>query len=288
MLTVIYPVIVFVSLIVKPPEDTFYPLTAHTARLLMCADLKLLSRYVERYAINYYGPLLWWNQPTFIALTWSKLIFEDMIELIIQLLFILYIEKDNTGLVLMMAISLTGSSIITSFMTIYFKQTSQLDYESLKKVKESIFNSINSGNEHGYVQSDELLGQHLVDQPSNENSEQPSNESIDQPMNQNRLREIIVNESSQSKILKICLNFGLGLVEESKHGYGSNAIVLSNRRNQYISHRPSSLQLEDFDKENIDLNRRHTACASHRLQNNRQDTLRYFYLKKFLPVFMYP
>ena len=137
-LTILFPVIVFISLIVKPPEDTFYPLTAHTARLLMCADLKLLSRYVERYAINYYGPLLWWNQPTFIALTWSKLIFEDMIELIIQLLFILYIEKDNTGLVLMMAISLTGSSIITSFMTIYFKQTSQLDYESLNNVKQFI------------------------------------------------------------------------------------------------------------------------------------------------------
>ena len=234
MLTVIYPVIVFVSLIVKPPEDTFYPLTAHTARLLMCADLKLLSRYVERYAINYYGPLLWWNQPTFIALSWSKLIFEDMIELIIQLLFIFYIHDNNKGYVLMMAISLTGSSIITSFMTIYFKQTSQLDYESLNKVKESIFNSINSGREHGYVPSNEPLDQPL-DQPSNENSEQPSNEPIGQPINQNRLREIIVDESNESKILKICLNFGLGLVEESKHGHGNNAIALSNHRNQYIS-----------------------------------------------------
>lgn len=58
VLTILYPFIVFVSLIVKPPEQTFYPLTAHTARLLMCADLKLLSRYVERYAINYYGALL--------------------------------------------------------------------------------------------------------------------------------------------------------------------------------------------------------------------------------------
>ena len=93
VLTILYPLIVFISLIIKPPEHTFYPLTAHTARLLMCADLKLLSRYVERYAINYYGPLLWWNQPNFITLSWLKLIFEDFVELIIQLLFILYIRE---------------------------------------------------------------------------------------------------------------------------------------------------------------------------------------------------
>ena len=128
----------FISLIVKPPEDTFYPLTAHTARLLMCADLRLLSRYVERYAINYYGPLLWWNQPNFITLSWFKLIFEDFVELVIQMLFILYIEKDNTGFVLMTAISLTGSSIISSFMTIYFKQTSQLGHNEEIEVKEFI------------------------------------------------------------------------------------------------------------------------------------------------------
>ena len=139
VLTILFPVIVFISLIIKPPEDTFYPLTAHTARLLMCADLKLLSRYVERYAINYYGPLLWWNQPNFITLSWSKLIFEDLVELIIQLLFILYIHKDNTGFVLMTAMSFTGSSIFSSFTTIYFKQTSQLDHDNLVWVKNFIY-----------------------------------------------------------------------------------------------------------------------------------------------------
>ena len=138
ILTILFPVIVFISLIVKPPEDTFYPLTAHTARLLMCADLKLLSRYVERYAINYYGPLLWWNQPTFITLSWFKLIFEDMIDLVIQLLFISYIHKENTGLVLMTAIGFTGSSIISSFMTIYLKETSELDHDNLVWIKHFI------------------------------------------------------------------------------------------------------------------------------------------------------
>ena len=129
-LTVLFPIIVFVSLIVKPPERTFYPLTAHTARLLMCADLKLLSRYVERYAISYYGALLWWNQPTYITLSWIKLIFEDMIELVIQLLFIFYIDTGDRGPVIMTAISLTGASIIGSFIVIYSKQTSRLNRDN--------------------------------------------------------------------------------------------------------------------------------------------------------------
>ena len=104
----------------------------------MCADLRLLSRYVERYAINYYGPLLWWDQPNFITLSWLKLIFEDFVELVIQMLFIFYIHENNNGYVLITAISLTGSSIISSFITIYFKQTSQLGHDKEKKVKEFI------------------------------------------------------------------------------------------------------------------------------------------------------
>ena len=138
-LTVLYPFIVFVSLIVKTPERTFYPLTAHTTRLLTCADLKLLSRYVERYAINYYGALLWWNQPTFILLTWIKLIFEDMIELVIQLLFVFYIDTGNRGPVIMTAISLTGASIIGSFIIIYTKQTSRLNIDSQVAVQNFIY-----------------------------------------------------------------------------------------------------------------------------------------------------
>ena len=147
VLTILFPVIVFVSLIFKPPEDTFYPLTAHTVRLLMCADLRLLSRYVEKYAINYYGPLLWWNQPTFITLSWIKLIFEDLVELIIQILFILYIHKENTGLVMMTAIGFTGSSIISSFITIYLKETSELDHVNLFWIKHFILYNTTRGND---------------------------------------------------------------------------------------------------------------------------------------------
>ena len=147
VLTILFPVIVFVSLIFKPPEDTFYPLTAHTVRLLMCADLRLLSRYVEKYAINYYGPLLWWNQPTFITLSWIKLIFEDLVELVIQILFILYIHEKNTGLVMMTAIGFTGSSIISSFITIYLKETSELDHVNLFWIKHFILYNTTRGND---------------------------------------------------------------------------------------------------------------------------------------------
>ena len=138
-LTVLFPLVVFVSLIVKTPERTFYPLTAHTTRLLMCADLKLLSRYVERYAINYYGALLWWNQPTYIALSWIKLIFEDMMELLVQLLFIFHIGTKDSQLVLFASICFTGASILGSFIVIYTKQTSRLNIDDQVAVQNFIY-----------------------------------------------------------------------------------------------------------------------------------------------------
>ena len=76
---IMFPFVVFTSLLFKQPEHTFDPVAAHTTRLLSCADLKLLSKYVERYAINYYGPLLCWNQSSYTDLSKFKTLFEDTI-----------------------------------------------------------------------------------------------------------------------------------------------------------------------------------------------------------------
>ena len=147
MLTILFPFVVFVSLIIKPPKDTFYGITAHTCRLLVWSDLKLLSKYIERHAINYYGPLLWYDQPTYIALSWIKLIFEDMWEFIVQLIFILFIRKQKderikddirTIQIVFLSLFFTWTSIFSSFLTIYFKQTSQLSSDNLIWVKNNI------------------------------------------------------------------------------------------------------------------------------------------------------
>ena len=53
-----------------------------------------------------------------------------MIELVIQLLFIFYIDTADRGPVIMTAISLTGASIIGSFIVIYSKQTSRLNRDN--------------------------------------------------------------------------------------------------------------------------------------------------------------
>ena len=130
---------------------------------MTCSDLKLLSKYVERHAINFYGPLLCYDQPTFITLSWIKLIFEDIIEFAVQLTFILHIqvlylrnvdnenekrfengeelfEKPNNDIyqILLISICFTGSSILSSFITIYFKQTSRLSKDDLAWVKMNI------------------------------------------------------------------------------------------------------------------------------------------------------
>ena len=156
----------------------------------MCADLKLLSRYVERYAINYYGPLLWWNQPNFITLSWIKLIFEDLVELIIQLLFIFHIHKNNKGFVLMNAVSFTGSSIISSFIIIYLKQTSQLGFKKEKKVKKFIItrneieqeirvpaNPANIQSHRSLIRRDNLVLNESSNQVQNNNSNVPQDAS---------------------------------------------------------------------------------------------------------------
>ena len=136
-LTVTFPCFIFISILIRPPEKTFYPLTAHTTRLLMVADLRLLSKYIERYTINYYGPLLCWDQPNFISLSWIKLIFVDLVQFIIQMLFLHSIGGINI-IVKFVYLILTGSSILSSFLIMYNKCTSNLKENNLEEVKNFI------------------------------------------------------------------------------------------------------------------------------------------------------
>ena len=158
-LTVTFPCFIFLSILIRPPEKTFYPLTAHTTRLLMVADLRLLSKYIERYTINYYGPLLCWDQPNFISLSWIKLIFEDLVQFIIQILF-LYVIGGINALVITIALTLTGISMLSSFLIIYKKYTSNLQENDLKEVNDFIHengltdSSMNIGIAVNFIKSD--------------------------------------------------------------------------------------------------------------------------------------
>ena len=142
-LTITFPCLIFLTFLMKSPKKTFYPLTAHTTRLLMVADLRLLSKYIERYTINYYGPLLWYNQPNFITISWIKLIFEDLVQFIIQMLF-LYVIGGIDAMVIFISLSLTGISIIGSFLIIYFKYTSNLNENDLREVNNFIHSNGNT------------------------------------------------------------------------------------------------------------------------------------------------
>ena len=139
---ILYPSFVFISLIIHPPEDVFYGLTAHTSRLLLLADFRLLSRYIDRYAINYYWSFLWFSQPTYITLSWIKLIFEDIIDFVVQLLFFFLfsriVRNSDFELFLTVSLILTSKSILSSVHIIYFKQTSRLSEDDLTWVMEAI------------------------------------------------------------------------------------------------------------------------------------------------------
>ena len=151
-LTITFPCVIFISILKKPPEKTFYPLTAHTTRLLMVADLRLLSKYIERYTINYYGPLLCWDQPNFITLSWIKLIFEDLVQFIIQMLF-LYVIGGIDAMVITISLGLTGVSMVSSFLIIFKKYTSNLKESDLREVNDFI-------HDNGIVDSSMNIGIH--------------------------------------------------------------------------------------------------------------------------------
>ena len=119
----------------------------------MVADLRLLSKYIERYTINYYGPLLCWNQPNFITLSWIKLIFEDLVQFVIQILF-LYVIRGIDAMVITVSLILTGVSIINSFLIICKKYTSNLRERDLREVNDFI-------HENGYVDSSMNIGYHF-------------------------------------------------------------------------------------------------------------------------------
>ena len=125
----------------------------------MVADLRLLSKYIERYTINYYGPLLCCDQPNFITLSWIKLIFEDLVQFIIQILF-LYVIGGINVLVITIALSLTGISMLSSFLIIYKKYTSNLNENDLKEINDFILtngitdSSMNIGIAADFIRSD--------------------------------------------------------------------------------------------------------------------------------------
>lgn len=137
--TIGYQIFWFLRLIMKLPKSTFCPLTSHTTRLLMCADFKFLAMAVDKFSVTYYERFLWWRVPTFKILALFKLIFEDIIQWALQVIYLfLASEKDKNLLIIIISLCFSFPAILSSVLALIYNKTSSLttkDYDDLVRSK---------------------------------------------------------------------------------------------------------------------------------------------------------
>ena len=128
--SIIYQVWWFIRMIIgRQPKSTFDPLYSNTSSLAYSASFKCLGEFIDRFWIPYYGHLSdYFNAKK--ALAFIKLIVEDCLQCMIQILFLLR-RNSNDGVYYQLWISLTlsGLSALTSIAVIFGDATSPLSNE---------------------------------------------------------------------------------------------------------------------------------------------------------------
>ena len=153
--TIFYQIMCFVRLIFKSPKTTFNPLTSHSTRLLMWSDFRMLGMWVDKFSVSYYESIFKFRIPTFKILAFFKLVFEDIAQASIQVIYLLFISENQdegesnkisegkvttkqVSLVIITAISLWFAfpSMLSSILSIIYNTTSSLkknDYDKMMK-----------------------------------------------------------------------------------------------------------------------------------------------------------
>ena len=138
--TLLYQLWLFISLLWKTPTSTICPLTSQTTRLLMCSDNKFLSKVVDKFTVTYYDKFLFWRYPTHKILVLLKLIFENFIQLIIQLLYLIFEKRENTSLpTILVSLSFTLPCIALSIYILTHDVGSTIDKDDYKEFIDSKF-----------------------------------------------------------------------------------------------------------------------------------------------------
>ena len=138
-LTLSYQLFLFINLLWKTPTSTFCPLTSQTTRLLMCSDSKFLAMVVDKFTVTYYDKFLFWRFPTYKILVFSKLILEDVLQWIIQIIYLVLEKRENKSLpTIILSLSFTFPCIAISIyiLTHYAGSTlNKWDYEEMVNSK---------------------------------------------------------------------------------------------------------------------------------------------------------
>ena len=122
-------------LIGKQPKSTIHPLYSNTSCLAYSASFKWLGEFLDRFSIQYYGRLISrFNAKQELALV--KLIVEDLLQCLIQILFLsMRNSTDGVYFQIFISLSLSGFSALTSIGVIFSDATSPLstaDFNSLR------------------------------------------------------------------------------------------------------------------------------------------------------------
>ena len=138
LLTIAYQIILFVLLTFKSSSKTFWPLTAHTTRLLLWGDNKMLATILNKYTITYYNKVCCWRLSTHKILLMLKLILEDFIQWSIQITYLaLSDEKYKNIPLIIMSLCFTIPCILVSIVFLIIKEGSPLNNQNFEDLRES-------------------------------------------------------------------------------------------------------------------------------------------------------
>jgi len=127
----------------RQPTSTYNPLYSNTANLAYCASLKSVGSFCDKFSVNYYGFMGTDKFSAVKAIAFNKLVFEDLLQCSIQVLF--YVNREdimgtasNFQMVftILFSISLSGLSALSSIGILITDVTSPLsveDYKTLDK-----------------------------------------------------------------------------------------------------------------------------------------------------------
>ena len=134
-MTLLYQFFWLSMLVFRSPKGTFWPLTSHTTRVLLCADYRLLAMFVEKFSVSYYSNFYCLQTSTNKILAASKLVFEDIIQCSLQVIYLLLARgREKSISVIVISLCFAAPSIGSSVFALVYNTTSTLTDEQYDNI----------------------------------------------------------------------------------------------------------------------------------------------------------
>ena len=118
----------------KQSDETFNPLYANTSTLCHCANLKSLGKFYEKFSVNTYGIFMFKHFNTVKMISFMKLIFEDIFQLVIQIMFFIFLKGGDFDGLLLLSIGFSVFSALSWINEIYYDTSSRLSSVNINKL----------------------------------------------------------------------------------------------------------------------------------------------------------